>query len=200
MQSSINRDAEDIVSDPDSGLHSFNLCVWQEGAYALLEQYKDLASRLPKSNNLEVSVLTKKELMKKFRVKDEAIETTFQINAICENASQMMPEVETHIFIDECWVTVPKKLTAHLTTVSCSVYQHKSSIFNLQANPNEVVGHIPFVKGHVLYPWSKLNQWSVKLSVAVMPDCQNLLEKDLITAPPPPQGSVLTAFAPKSFR
>ena len=86
MQSSINRDAEDIVSDPDSGLHSFNLCVWQEGAYALLEQYKDLASRLPKSNNLEVSVLTKKELMKKFRVKEEAIETTFQINAICENA------------------------------------------------------------------------------------------------------------------
>ena len=119
MQASINRDAETIVSDPDSGLHSFYLCVWQEGAFSLLEQYKDLAVRLPKSNNLEVSVFTKKELMKKFRVIGrDAESTTNQINAICENASQMLPDRQSHIFIDECWVTVPRRATAHLTTVS----------------------------------------------------------------------------------
>ena len=62
------------------------------------------------------------------------------------------------------------------------------------------MGYIPFIKGNVLYPWSKLNPYQVKLSVAVMPDCQHLLEKDLITDPPPEQGPVYTVFAPKSFR
>ena len=33
-----------------------------------------------------------------------------------------------------------------------------------------------------------------------MPDCQHLLDKDLITAPPPDQGPVLTVFSPRSFR
>jgi hypothetical protein len=64
-----------------------------------------------------------------------------------------------------------------------------------------VVGHIPFLsRDGILYPWSKLNPGQVHLSVAVMPDCQHLLEKDLITAPPPDQGPVLTVFAPRSFR
>ena len=63
-----------------------------------------------------------------------------------------------------------------------------------------MVGHIPFIKGGVLYPWSKLAPGRVQLSVAVMPDCQHLLEKDLITDRPPPQGPVLTVYAPKSFR
>ena len=69
-----------------------------------------------------------------------------------------------------------------------------------QANPNEVVGDIPFLKDGILYPWSKLDPGQVRLSVAVMPDCQHLLEKDLITDPPPQQGPVLTVYAPKSFR
>ena len=65
-----------------------------------------------------------------------------------------------------------------------------------------MVGHIPFLKNNVLFPWSELNPGAgqVHLRVAVMPDCQHLLIKDLITAPPPPQGPVLTVFAPKSFR
>ena len=67
-------------------------------------------------------------------------------------------------------------------------------------DPNEIVGHIPFMKGSMLYPWSKLDPFQVKLIVAIMPDCQHLLEKDLITAPPPDQGHVFTFFAPKSFR
>ena len=69
-----------------------------------------------------------------------------------------------------------------------------------QADPNELVGHIPFLKNGVLYPWSLLDQGQVRLSVAVMPDCQHLLKKDLITAPPPEQGPNMTVFAPKSFR
>ena len=70
----------------------------------------------------------------------------------------------------------------------------------MQENPNNVVGHIPFLKNGVLYAWSELNPGQVKLSVAVMPDCQHLLDKDLITAPPPDQGPVLTVFSPRSFR
>ena len=63
-----------------------------------------------------------------------------------------------------------------------------------------MVGHIPFVRNRVLYPWSELDSGSVHLCVAVMPDCQHLLEKDRITAPPPDQGKVYTVFAPRSFR
>ena len=44
MQSCIFRDAEAIVSDPDSGPHCQIICIWQEGADALIDQYKDLAS------------------------------------------------------------------------------------------------------------------------------------------------------------
>ena len=71
---------------------------------------------------------------------------------------------------------------------------------HLKANPNEVVGHIPFLRNGVLYPWSELDPGTVHLCVAVMPDCQHLLEKDRITAPPPQQGKVYTVFAPRSFR
>ena len=67
-------------------------------------------------------------------------------------------------------------------------------------DPNEVVGHIPFLRSGVLYPWSALDPGSVQLCVAVMPDCQHLLGKDLITALPPEQGTVMTLFAPRSFR
>ena len=118
MQNSIVRDANDIVSDPDSGDHSQLLCVWQEGADALIEQYKDLADSLPKDSRLEVKVVTKKELMRRFKVKEEAVETTYQINAICKNASELVQDRVLHLYIDECWVTVPKKFSPHLTTVS----------------------------------------------------------------------------------
>ena len=121
MQTSIVRDAEDIVSDPDSVPHIQVICVWQEGADALIEQYTDLARSLPNNNNLEVMVVTKKELMKKFKVKEEAVETTYQINAICTNVSRLVQEKVVHMYIDECWVTVPKKFSPHLTTVSIEV-------------------------------------------------------------------------------
>ena len=65
--------------------------AWQEGADALIEQYK------------------------------EAVETTFQINAICKNVSQMLPETVVHIYIDECWVTVPKRFSPHMTDVRYKV-------------------------------------------------------------------------------
>ena len=90
---------------------------------ALIEQYKALVSTLPKVANLEVMVVTKKELMRKFRVKEEAVETTFQINAICKNVSQMLPETVVHVYIDECWVTVPKRFSPHLT---CLLYTSPS--------------------------------------------------------------------------
>ena len=63
-----------------------------------------------------------------------------------------------------------------------------------------MVGHIPFLRNGVLYPWSELDPDRVHLCVAVMPDCQHLLEKDRITVPPPQQGNVFTIFAPRSFR
>ena len=63
-----------------------------------------------------------------------------------------------------------------------------------------MIGHIPFLRNGVLYPWSKLDPGRVQLAVAVMPDCQHLLDKDLITDPPPGQGPALTVYAPKSFR
>ncbi len=63
-----------------------------------------------------------------------------------------------------------------------------------------MVGHIPFLRNGELYPWSKLDPGRVHLAVAVMPDCQHLLDKDLITDPPPQQGPALTVYAPKSFR
>ena len=69
MQSCIFRDAKAIVSDPDSSHHCQIICIWQEGADALIDQYKDMVSQLPKAGNLEVKVMTKKEVMKKFKVK-----------------------------------------------------------------------------------------------------------------------------------
>ena len=120
-QSCVIQDADTIVKKPDGRSHCQIVTVWQEGADALIEQYKDLVSTLPKAANLEVMVVTKKELMRKFRVKEEAVETTFQINAICKNASRMLPETVVYIYIDECWVTVPKKFSPHLTDVRYKV-------------------------------------------------------------------------------
>ena len=119
-QVSIARDTEEIVSDPDSGPHCQIACVWQEGANALIQQYKDLVSQLPKAANLEVMVVTKKELMKMCRVKEEVADmsTTYQINMICKNIPKVFLNKLVYLYIDECWVTVPKKFSPHLTVVS----------------------------------------------------------------------------------
>ena len=118
LQAGIERDAKTIVDDQDSDTrHVFIICVWQQGADALLSQYKQLENRLPRSDRLETMVVTKDELMRKVRVKDEET-TTHQINNICKNLAQLYQEKEIHVYIDECWITVPKKYTAHLTQVS----------------------------------------------------------------------------------
>ena len=120
MQASIARDANSFLEDVQS--HKLIICIWQKGADALIDQYRDLEKSLPKGENLETMVLTKDELMKMakldFMVKDEGVSTTNQINAICKNISQLFPNKVKHLYIDECWITVPKKYSAHLTPVS----------------------------------------------------------------------------------
>ena len=116
QQTRINQDAEAIVSDPDSGSHWQVVCVWQDGANALLEHYKALQKMLPQADNLETIVVTKKELIKMAMVKEEP-ETTYQINSICKNLSQLNPDKEIHIYIDECWITVPRGFSPHTTMV-----------------------------------------------------------------------------------
>ena len=64
------------------------------------------------------------KLMKKFMVEEEMGETTYQINTICKNASKLVPTKSVHLYIDECWITVPKMFEAHLTLVSVI---HRSS-------------------------------------------------------------------------
>ena len=119
LQASIIRDAQNIVADKDSLIqHLQIICIWQKGADALIKQYHQLASTLPKGENLEVMVVTKEELMKRFKVNEETIETTYQINTICENISLLIQNQRIHLYIDECWITVPKKFSAHLTPVS----------------------------------------------------------------------------------
>ena len=118
-QASIRQDAETIVKKPDGRSHLQVVCVWQEGADALIEQYKQLVSQLPTADHLEVMVVSKKELMKKFKTTERAIEsTTDQINGVCKNISKLMLGKVVHLYIDECWITVPKKFSAHLTAVS----------------------------------------------------------------------------------
>ena len=66
-----------------------------------------------------MTVLTREELMRKFKVKDQPSEpTTDQINNVCQNINKFLPDRDIHLFIDECWITVPKTFAAHLTAVS----------------------------------------------------------------------------------
>ena len=120
LQASILRDAQRIVADHDSGTNHLQiLCVWQEGADALIQQYRELA--IPQSDNLQKMVFNKKELMNKFRATVQAFEpTTDQINAVCRNITQLEKDKEVYVYIDECWLTAPKKFDAHLTQVSFS--------------------------------------------------------------------------------
>jgi hypothetical protein len=62
--------------------------------------------------------MAREELMRKFKVDDKINNTTDQINKICENISKFLPGNEVHLYIDECWITVPKTFAAHLTAVS----------------------------------------------------------------------------------
>ena len=120
MEASIARDARTFVEDTASGKSYLQiLCIWQKGADGLLERYRQLEKSLPSGDNLDTMVLTKDELMRKVRVKNEERETTTQqINEICKNISEIFQDREVYVYIDECWITVPKKFTAHLTQVS----------------------------------------------------------------------------------
>jgi hypothetical protein len=119
LQSGIVRDAQTIVDDQDRSInHLIILCIWQKGADALLSQYKHLESSLPKAENLEVVVLTKEELMKRFKATVQEFEpTTNQINTVCHNIDALIKDQQVHLYIDEVWVTVPKTYSAHLTKV-----------------------------------------------------------------------------------
>ena len=117
MEASIVRDARNFVADTESGVSYLQIiCVWQMNADALIKLYRRLEAGLPKADNLETMVLTKEELMRMVRVKDEETRT-HQINEICKNTSQLFPNRAVHVYIDECWITVPKKFKAHLTQV-----------------------------------------------------------------------------------
>ena len=120
MEASIARDARNFCADTESGVSYLQIiCIWQMNADALIKQYRRLEASLPKADNLETMVMTKEELMRMVRVDDEET-TTHQINKICKNISEGFQDREVHVYIDECWITAPKKFTAHLTQVGLS--------------------------------------------------------------------------------
>jgi hypothetical protein len=120
MEACIARDAQAIFAAQDSSVsHHLIICIWQKGADALIKQYKKLKTTLPKMATLDVVVMTREEMMKVYRVNDNINEpTTYQINNICKNISQLLPDKEVHLYIDECWITVSRHVTAHLSQVS----------------------------------------------------------------------------------
>ena len=122
MEASIARDARDFAADTESGVSYLQIiCIWQMKADALIKLYRRLEAGLPKADNLETMVLTKEELMRMVRVEDEET-TTHQINKICKNISEHFQDRKVHLYIDECWITAPKKFTAHLTQVGFSLF------------------------------------------------------------------------------
>jgi hypothetical protein len=108
------------VADQDTtSEHLLILCIWQEGADALLRQYTKLAAELPKASNLEVIVVTKKELMKRFMATVQENETTTdQLNSVCRNIGSLVANKRVKLYVDELWVTVHKTYSAHLTMVN----------------------------------------------------------------------------------
>ena len=117
MEATIARDAQNFVADTESGVSYLQIiCIWQMNADALIKLYRRLDVSLPKADNLETMVLTKEELKRMVRVMDEET-TTHQINKICKNISERFQDRDVHVYIDECWITVLKKFTAHLTQV-----------------------------------------------------------------------------------
>ena len=119
MKAGIVQDACTIAANPDLGDHTMNICVWQEGADALLEEYRQLAATLPRAEHLDVRVMTKSQLMRAYHVNEDselAETTTFQINAICRNIS-LTQNRTVSVYIDECWITVFNKFAPHSTQV-----------------------------------------------------------------------------------
>ena len=108
------------MADQASGQnHLIVICIWQKGADALLCQYRELAADLPRGNNLEVIVVTKEELMKRFKATVQENEsTTNQINTVCHNIGTLESNRSVRLYIDEMWVTVHKTYSAHLTMVN----------------------------------------------------------------------------------
>ena len=121
MQACIRRAV--LAAIKEGSNHLVLICVWQEDAYALLEEYENLAASLSHTENLEVLVLSKSELLRRYGVRQVqiGIETTYEINEVCENASAMEAGREVALFIDECWVTVPQRFEAHNTKVNCMI-------------------------------------------------------------------------------
>ena len=123
MQATIERIATEVAGAPaEERRHLLLVCVWQTGADALLQEYRNLAASLPQAQGLEVLVLTREELLRMSRVSEETVETTtFLINGICFNVSRLESSREVYLFVEECWITVPKSRQAHLTLViNCS--------------------------------------------------------------------------------
>ena len=124
MQAAIERIATEVAGAPaEERGHLLLVCVWQTGADALLQEYRNLAASLPQTQGLEVLVLTREELLRRCRVSERTGDsTTFLINAACSNISTLESWREVHLFIEECWITVPRSRQAHITLVIL-VYQ-----------------------------------------------------------------------------
>ena len=119
MQAAIKRIATEVAcSPPEERGHLLILCVWQTGAWNLLQEYRNLAASLPQAQGLEVVVLTREEFLGRFRVSERIGEnTTLLINDACINISTLESCREVYLFIEECWITVPKSRQAHITLV-----------------------------------------------------------------------------------
>lgn len=125
MQACIRRSVEAAIKAGDS--HLVLICVWQKGADALLREYTELAvtllkefNNLPGAESLEVLVLSKSDLLKRYEINEVqiGIETTYEINEICKQASAMEAGRGVELYVDECWVTVPQRFDAHNTKVN----------------------------------------------------------------------------------
>ena len=119
LQANIKRTVKKIVDDPEpTNKHLVLICVWQPGAKALYEEYRALVNALPEASNLEVMVVSREELMEKFHSTLQENEgTTVQMNRVCQNISMMEHDKTVHLFVDECWITVPKIFSPHMTQV-----------------------------------------------------------------------------------
>lgn len=120
LQADTHRTAVRIVADQDTTTkHLLLICVWQMGAHALFNQYKEFAATLPTAENLEIRVVTKDELMNMYKATQQEHEaTTVQINRVCQNISKIEKNKTVHLIVDECWITVPKMFSPHMTQVS----------------------------------------------------------------------------------
>ena len=119
LQADVHRTAVRIVAEQDTTIkHLLLICVWQMGAHALINQYRDFAATLPTADNLEICVVTKDELINVYQATLQQFEpTTLQINRVCQNISTIEQDKTVHLIVDECWITVPKEFSPHMTQV-----------------------------------------------------------------------------------